>query len=269
MLNVKKKCDKAETNDALQSILGGSVGAAKPRSKVKKRVLVIVSIVLVAAAGSGIFFFVQSKQGNDGEPVYREYTVQRGDIMVGLTESSVITLNKETVTFQVGAEVLELYIKSGAQVKEDNPLVKMSTDDIADALSDYEEKIKTAKTDAENAKLTRETELLKAKQALESSLLGSDQSDDVYAQTVSQLQLDLKTAQQSVDDAQKKLDDLSAQSKSFPSDLAKLTQYGKQVDSCQEKADQWTEREAAYACARRDRQKRLAGASERKSVKRQ
>ena len=112
-MNMKKNRSKAETNDALQSILGGTDSEKKPRSKGKKRVLSIVAIVLVAAIGSGVFFLVHSKQANN-QPVYREYTVQRGDIMVGLTESSVITLNKGTVAFPVGAEVLELYVKSGA-----------------------------------------------------------------------------------------------------------------------------------------------------------
>ena len=244
---MKKGRSKAETNDALQSLLGELDGGQKTGGKKRKRIIAAVAVVLAAAVGSGSFFFVRAKQNSSEEPVYREYTVQRGDIMVGLTESSVITLNKETVTFPVGAEVLEVYVKSGAQVKEGDPLVQMSTDDISDALSDYEQQIAAAKADVESAKLSRDTELLKAKQTMENSLLSSSQSDAKYSQTVAQLQLDLKTAQQSADDAQKKYDDLYAQSKTFPSDLAKLTQYETKVDTCQQKVDQWTQKETAYS----------------------
>ena len=118
--------NKTEADSALQSILGELDVDSKPQSKAKKRVLVFVAIILVAAIGLGVFFIVRSKKAGGDEPVYREYTVQRGDIMTGLTESSVITLNKETVTFPVSAEVKKLYVKSGSRVQKGDPLVKMS-----------------------------------------------------------------------------------------------------------------------------------------------
>ena len=237
----------AKTDD-LSKILGDAAdkGGRGKLSKGKKIIIAVIAVVLVAAIVVGIIFGVNSKKASESTPVYREYKVTRGDIVVGLTESSVITLNKENVTFPVGAQVLELYVKSGSQVNEGDPLAKLSTDDIAQSLKEYESEIESAALNLENAKLSRESGLLKAQQTLETSLLNGELSDSEYSSAVAQAQQELEAAKKSVDEAQEKYDDIAEKSRTFDSDLAKLTAYETSMNSNQELVDAYTEQKNEY-----------------------
>ncbi len=237
----------AKTDD-LSKILGDAAdkGGKGKLSKGKKIIIAVVALVLVAAIVIGIVLGVRAKKENENTPVYREYTVTRGDIVVGLTESSVITLNKENITFPVGAEVLELYVKSGSQVNEGDPVAKLSTDDIAESLADYETEIESAALSLENAKLSRKTGLLKAQQTLETSLLNGELSGGEYSSAVKQAEQELESAKKSVDEAQEKYDDLVAKSKTFSSDYAKLTYYETKMNSYQELVDFYSNQKSAY-----------------------
>lgn len=84
---------------------------------------------------------------------YREYTVQRGDITLGQSESSSISLDRESVTFPVSAKVEEVYVKNGSSVRKGDPLVRMNTDDIAAGLASYELQLNIVGLELEQAKL--------------------------------------------------------------------------------------------------------------------
>ncbi len=238
----------SKVSDDLSKILGDAAdkGGKGKLSKTKKIIIAVVAVVLVAAIVVGIVLGLKSKKDSENTPVYREYTVSRGDIVVGLTESSVITLNKENVTFPVGAEVLELYVKSGSQVNEGDPLAKLSTEDIAESLAEYEKDIESAALSLESAKISRETGLLKALQTLETSLLNGELSGSEYSSAVAQAEQELESAKKSVDEAQEKYDDLVAKNKTFSSDLVKLTYYETKMNSYQELVDFYSNQKSAY-----------------------
>ena len=237
----------AKTDD-LSKILGDAAdkGGKRKLSKGKKILIAVIAVVLVVAIVVGIVLGVSSKKANENAPVYREYKVTRGDIVVGMTESSVITLNKENITFPVGAEVLELYVKSGSQVSEGDPLAKLSTDDISESLKEYESEIESASVNLENAKLSRKTGLLKAQQTLETSLLNGELSEGEYSSSVTQAEQDLESAKKSVDEAQEKYDDLAAKNKTFSSDLTKLNYYESKVENYQDTVDRYSEKKSEY-----------------------
>ncbi len=226
--------------DDLSKILGDAAGKKSKLTKGKKIIIAVVAIILVAAIVISIVLGVRANKKNDNEPVYREYKATRGDIIVGLTESSVITLNKENITFPVGAEVVELYVKSGSSVNEGDPLAKLSVDDISEALAEYETEIESAALNVENAKLSKKNELLKAEQTMNTSILNGTLSDSEYSSAVKQAETDLENAQKSVDEAQEKYDDLVAQSKTFSADLLLLTLYETKMNGYQETVDFWT-----------------------------
>ncbi len=226
--------------DDLSKILGDAAGKKSKLTKGKKIIIAVVAVILIAAIVIGVVLGVRANKKNDNEPVYREYKATRGDIIVGLTESSVITLNKENITFPVGAEVVELYVKSGSSVNEGDPLAKLSVDDISEALAEYETEIESAALNVENAKLSRKNDLLKAEQTMNTSILNGTLSDSEYSSAVKQAETDLENAQKSVDEAQEKYDDLISQSKTFSADLLKLTYYETKMNGYQETVDFWT-----------------------------
>ena len=238
----------SKVSDDLSKILGDAAdkGGKRKLSKSKKIIITIIAVVLVAAIVIGIVLGVKSKKSSENTPVYREYTVTRGDIVVGMTESSVITLNKENITFPVGAEVLELYVKSGSQVSEGDPLAKLSTDDIAESLAEYEADIETAALSLESAKISRETGLLKASQTLKTNLLNGELSGSEYSSAVTQAEQELEAAKKSVDEAQEKYDDLVEKNKTFSADLVKLTYYETKMNSYQELVDFYSKQKSEY-----------------------
>ncbi len=232
--------------DDLSKILGDAAGKKSKLTKGKKIIIAVVAVILVAAIVIGVVLGVRTNKKNDNEPVYREYKATRGDIIVGLTESSVITLNKENITFPVGAEVVELYVKSGSSVNEGDPLAKLSVDDISEALAEYETEIEAAALNVENAKLSKKNELLKAEQTMNTSVLNGTLSDSEYSSAVKQAETDLKNAQKSVDEAQEKYDDLASQEQTFSSDLFLLNYYENRVNTCQNDVDSKSEKRDEY-----------------------
>lgn len=233
-------------NDALEAILSEAGTPQRKMSKKKKIIIAAVAIVLAAAIAVGSVLIVKSKKNKETEPVYREYTVQRGDIAVGQTESSVITLDKETVTFPVGAEVLELYVRSGSHVSKGDPLIKMSIDDISDAIEDYNDDIKSAKAEVDSAKLNRKTELSRAEQTMEQSLLGGDQADGKYSQALAQAALELKEAQNAADEAQDKYNEEYSKSITFTVDYALLKHYETSMNIAENTADRRSGKQEEY-----------------------
>ncbi len=239
---------KLETADVLAGILGDtqSEKSKKKLTKPQKIIIAAIAILVVTAMVIGIILGVKKKNESANAPVYREYTAMRGDIIVGLTESSVITLNKEDVTFPVGTEVLELFVKSGSQVNEGDKLARLDTDDIEESLDEYEEEIQSAYVELENAKLQRKSELLKAQQTLESNNLSGSLSGDEYSASITQAKLELTDAQNSLEKAQNTYNELKSQSLTFSSDLAMLNYYEARVDTYQDSVDRYTEKKNEY-----------------------
>ena len=240
------KKDNNNVNRELENILEKAGGEKKKLSKKKKLIISSVAVILATAIAVGTVFIIKSKKSSSTQTVYREYTAQRGDILVGLSESSVITLEKENIEFPVGAEVLELYVKSGADVKKGDKLVKMSTDDIDESLTEYEQQLSEAKSDLDTAILNRKSELEKAKSSLESSLLSANQADDKYSQTVLSAKLSLVDAQTAYDEAKESYEEAQSQNKTFSKDLKKLNKLDTALDDAQDTYDYWQKLQTEY-----------------------
>lgn len=206
-------------------------------SKKKKIIISCVSVVTAAAIAVGTVLIVRSRKSDTGETVYREYSVERGNIIVGLTESSVITLDRETIDFPVNAEVLDVYVKAGTQVKTGDKLIKLSTDDINDSLGDYEKDIDTAKATLDDAELKRSSELLKAQQELENSELNGDLASSNLSSSLNKATLDLESKKTALSDAQEEYDNLKDEQESFDYDKAKLDLAETLVDTTQSTVD--------------------------------
>ena len=233
-------------NKELEGLLDNGEKKKKKMSKGKKLLISALCILLAAAIAVGTIFIVKKKSSSSGEVVYREYTAQRGDILVGLTESSVITLDKEIIEFPVGAEVLELYVRSGSMVEEGDPLVKMSTDDIEKSLAEYEEQLEAAKKELDSAILTRSTELEKAANDFDTSSLGEYLAEDKYNQSTLSAQLDLNNAQTEYSSALKNLNEVEAQSKTFSADLSELNELEATMEKYEDLYNYWSGLQSDY-----------------------
>ena len=143
--------------------------------------------------GGGGYFAVTSYFGagdEAGSVTYRRYTVERGDVVVGQSESNSISLDRETVTFPVSATVEEVYVREGSSVRAGDPLVRMNVEDIETGLASYELQLDMVGLELEQAKLNQQSQLLAAQQQMEASLESIQQAltqaSTVYADAEAQ-----------------------------------------------------------------------------------
>ncbi len=223
----------------LMALLGSGEVKAKPG---KKRWIFIGGGALLACIELVLILFVFPGSENAGtEAVYREYTVERGDIIVGQSESSSISLARETVTFSVSSTVEEIYVKAGSSVKEGDPLMKLNTGEIAAGLAGYELELKQAALEIEQAKLEQQTKLLQARQNYESSVQDGKLASTEEGLTVAELKLALSSAQSALANTQAEYDEYVSLHASYPSDYAYLTKLESRVTYYEEKLAEYEE----------------------------
>jgi len=184
----QKHSVERESQEQLEALLGKP---AKGKGRRKKILLLGGATLLLGAAAAALVFLLPKAEETDSETVYREYTVEYGDIIVGQSESSSISLTRETVTFPVSAGVEEVYVRAGSSVKAGDPLVRLDIEDIEAGLSSYELQLEIAGLELEQAKLQLETRLLEAKQKLEKSELGGELAETNEENTIANLSLEL------------------------------------------------------------------------------
>lgn len=106
-----------ETQQELLTLLGSKL----KRGLKKYYSLAVLVILLIAALISWRFF--SNRENTEDAVTFRKYTVQRGDVIVFSSESSSISLSRETVKFPVSTMVEEVFVKVGQSVKKGDPLI--------------------------------------------------------------------------------------------------------------------------------------------------
>lgn len=136
-----------------------------------------------------------------GTATYRQYTVQRGDVIVGSSESSSISLSREVVKFPVSTTVEEVFVKAGQSVKKGDPLMQLNIEKIKAGLITYQLQVKMAELELEQAKLDQQTKLLKAEQSYKSAILQGQLAESSHNVTITQLEKQLADAQKELEKA--------------------------------------------------------------------
>lgn len=184
-----------------------------------------IGAAVVLAAGATVWAF--SDAGNvENQAVYKEVTVERGTLTVGVTESgsvSVGTLEQE-ITFSssplsTGAsgaqsngqtdadsslskslEVEEVCVTVGQTVAEKEPLLKLSADSVQAYKAELEKAVSEAQTAVSEASLNAETKKLEAGYSYNLSVAQGSVAAETY-------QAALESLQEAVDDAQEAVND--------------------------------------------------------------
>lgn len=200
-LITKKGNKRRETAENADEKLMELLGTEKKRRPPAK--LIILAAGAAAVCGIAAFIIINAKSKAASEEVtYREYTVERGDITVGETESSSISLNRNVITFPVSTTVEEVYVKAGSYVQEGDPLMKLNADEIATGLADYELELEEAGLAVEQAKLNQTKGELEAQQKYESAKLSGDLAEQNETLSLAELEQSYKAAVNSLNQAQ-------------------------------------------------------------------
>jgi len=237
---VSRDCALAESEEGSAAVPGGDDIAPeyadifKKKTPKKKYLFMAAGVLAAVGIGAGIWLLLSNRSSaSSADTQYREYTVQRGDVTVGNSESSSISLNRETVTYPVSASVEEVYVKAGSSVKEGDPLVKFNTDDIQAGLQSYEIQLQNAELELEQAKLEEQTKLLQAKQDYDTAVNNGTLSGDTESLSMLQLQNNLTSAQTKYDAAAKKLSELETVRDDFESILYQIEKYQDEMDNAE------------------------------------
>ena len=185
----------------------------REKRKSKKKVVILTSC-LVSVTALVLSAFTGTPGNGSGsnrtETLYRESTVTRQDITVGVTESTVATLKNHNISFEFtlntgnsngtnqnnvsSIAIEEIYVKAGQSVKKGDPLVLMSSSDIQETLSELQADYQEAVVSLTDAQLSRQRGELDAKSSYNSTLSTANSADATYEITVEQLELAVKQA---------------------------------------------------------------------------
>lgn len=228
--SVQLEC-KSETAAVSQKELLALLGKEKRKNPPK---LLIIAAAVAVAAGIGLYSFSQNKNSDSGETVFRKYTVTRGDVTVGTTESSSISLDRETIKFPVSTTVKQIFVKEGQSVKAGDPLIQLDADEIAAGLVTYQLQVKMAQLELEQAKLDKQTKLLKAEQEYNSAVLEGELAADNQNIAITQLEKKLKDAQEDLENALEDLHTYRDYEKNYDDDYDKVSYWAAKMESYRE-----------------------------------
>lgn len=166
----------------------------------KKSIITILSTalscILLLCAFTGIGS--QQAQSENVETVYRESTVQRGNITVGITETATATLKSYSLSYDVTAELDEVFVKAGQTVREGDPIASISTTSIREEISSLSANYQEAVLELSEAELAKQKGELEAQNTYDSSVNKSDTATDTYEMTVEKLERAITTAEKEI-----------------------------------------------------------------------
>ena len=215
----------------------------KTKTSHKKPIIAAAAVLLAAGAGAAVFAGASASADSEGETSYREYNVSKGDITVGAEESGTVSIEHTYVTFPCSADVQEVYVKEGNTVKEGDPLLKLSPEDIEEAKYELESAVKSAELELEAAKLDQSTKLIEAKQTLESSLQSGSSAETDYDLYITKNNASKQSSEKQLESPKKALEEYKAMKETYPDDYAELCKYEDKLDEYEAK---YKEMESVY-----------------------
>lgn len=215
--------ESSDTQQELLALLG------KKRKSGFKKYLPFIGVFALLLAGLIIWRFLVTKKDDDDAVTYRQYTVQQGDVVVGTTESSSISLNRETIKFPVSTTVEKIFVKAGQSVKEGDPLIQLNLDEIKAGLVSYQLQVKMAELELEQEKLDQQTKQMEAEQTYKTALLQGQLAESNQNITITELEKQLADAQEDLEDALEDLNTYQNYEDNYDDDYSDLQALSKRV----------------------------------------
>ena len=195
--------------------------------KNKKGILAGICIAAVLVTGAGAAMYANSTS-KEGEVVYKETTVAKGNLTVGVTESGSVSIGTLTQEFSLGEsesgssaqsyggmgsmsanaggssattvlEVEEVYVAVGQNVQEGEPLLKISEESIEEYRSSLKSAVNDASASLSEAKLNAEKKQLTADYNYSANIAKGNLAEANYNATLEQLQAEVDAVQEDVD----------------------------------------------------------------------
>lgn len=192
---------------------------------------------IALALGAMAWQMLPVAAAEETQPVYKETAVQRGSIVVGVSESGTATIEAEEISCDFATEVEEIYVKAGQSVKAGDVIAKVSTDSIADEQETLQLTLEKAQAALEEALISQKVKTLTAAQTLKSNSSLSDTAQTIYESTVEQLEYDTAQNANSIDQIEDDISYYSSLIKGYSDDGDKVDELEDARDLAKETLD--------------------------------
>ena len=197
----------------------------------KKKLWLVTGVAAAAVLAAGtVTFAYQSGSDSEEQTVYKEVTVEKGNLTAGVTESGSVTIGTldQTLDFSEDSssastqnnssaqnsagenatsststastlEVETVYVIAGQSVAEGDPILKLTEESVASYKKDLEEAVTEAKTAVSEAGLSAEKQKVSASYSYNLSTAEGSVAQETYEAAIKQLQEAVDDAQEAVD----------------------------------------------------------------------
>lgn len=194
----------------------------KMNSRKKKRIITAVVICMIAAAAI-VYYTVISSGETATQSVFKETAAARGNLTVGVTETGSVAVSSQNIQAPFNGSIAEVYVKTGQNVKKGDNILKLDVSNVENLLSGLETELAKANAKYEEAKANKATASVSAYNDYQSSLTFGEYAKTQYELTLTQLENDVKTALDSLNDAKADLLYYQTVLKTFDRDHLKLS----------------------------------------------
>lgn len=210
--------------------------------KHKKIIAAATCGVLILGIATGILLHPKSETNED--VIWREYPVERSDIVASLDGSGKLEFTKVEHSFSVNLKIKEIFVEVGQEVKKGDKLVEYSKEDIEAKIAECETALETAERSLQDIKNSQQAEKLQndlanaqskqqAQNAYESSKRECESTIQELEQKAKQLQEKISSLQQELEQAEEEggedVQALQAELEQLQAELANLEASGQTV----------------------------------------
>lgn len=231
----------------------------------KKKIYIISGIAAVVIIGGAITAaVVNANQSKETESVYKEATVEKGNLVSGVTESGSVSLGTVSQTFEIESSsstsssgstsspgsaqsakmedsgsssgtdaelvVEEVYVSLGENVQEGAAILKITDESLAEYREELESSVKSAELAVAEAELSAESQTLDAEYSYEENIANGSVAKEKYDATIASLNEEVTKAQEKLNES-----------------AAKIADYQQRIAAGENLATQLAEEQANYS----------------------
>lgn len=190
-------------------------GSKSLRKKQKKRILIILALLVLVMAASYTVFIAPLLEKEQW--VYKEETVERGTLKVGVTESGSLEYGNHSVMYELDLDVSEedededeeeseeviqkylrieeMYVAAGQRIAEGDPLCKLTGDSITDVRQLLKSALVDAQSEYQEAEAEYRLSALEAQTEYDISKMEAGYADDIYERTDASIENEIQLIQ--------------------------------------------------------------------------
>ncbi len=185
----------------------------QPKRRRKRGIIFgIIALVLVIAC---VVVFLFQKETQSTISTYKESRVTRGDITAGISETGTVSIDYETVKYEISnsrmddlglsVSVQEVYVKSGQKVEAGDPLILISTTDLQEQLDNAQLNLRQAQASLTQAQLDQTLKKLDAESNYETNKILAESAEQTYENTLKSLEHSITQYENEVLDLNKQI----------------------------------------------------------------